>query len=298
MAPVLLLRALVAGLSAAFLLFPLPGVALIPPPAADPFYTAPNDLASTKPGTVLRSREVTVAAFAALPQNLQHAYQILYRTTSAVGEPQATVTTLLVPFKASTSPAKLLSYQTAEDSPSAQCAPSYQLRFGAGNQGFFTQAELTLIDAILQRGWIVAVPDYEGPWLWIETTSDLMLKASCTSRCLGPNSAFVAGIQAGQGVLDGIRASLAFPAASLGVSTTRVGLLGYSGGAWASAWASELQSSYAPELQIAGIAQVRRRLNCPPFSAEVFSIDCREASQSTSDMSWKRSTKVRSPSLA
>jgi hypothetical protein len=257
MAPLLLLRALATGLSAVYLLSQPAGAALLPPPPADdPFYAAPANIASEKPGTVLRSREVTVAAFAALPQKVQHAWQVLYRTTSAIGEPQATVTTLLVPFNASTAPVKLLSYQVAEDSPSGQCAPSYQLRL----------ALETEISCSRQRFCSSTLPCKKGgPSLFPITKVRGHGQAIGQSKAIltllllpffsGPKSAYPAGIQPGQGVLDGIRASLALPAASLDASTTRIGLLGYSGGALASAWASELQPSYAPELHIVGVAE-------------------------------------------
>src|SRR5258706_9817412 len=63
-----------------------------PPPQSDPFYQPPSGYESAAPGSVLRSREVSVSAFAALPQKAQ-AWQLLYRTTDTKNNPQATVTT-------------------------------------------------------------------------------------------------------------------------------------------------------------------------------------------------------------
>jgi hypothetical protein len=198
-----------------------------PPPHSDPFYQPPAGYESTAPGTVLRTRPVSVAAFAALPQKAQ-AWQILYRTTDTKDNPQATVTTVLLPSGAKPSASRpLLSYQVAEDSAAPQCAISYQLRQGAGNENIVAQAEILLIDAALQQGWAVSVPDYKGP-----------------------RNAYVAGKQAGQAVLDSIRATKSH----LGLRSP-IGLWGYSGGALASGWAAELQPSYAPELDIKGIAE-------------------------------------------
>lgn len=70
----------------------------------------------------------------------------------------------------------------------------------------------------------------------------------------GPNAAFGAGPLAGHGVLDAIRATLAFPTLKLPKGTGVVGV-GYSGGAIATGWAAALQPSYAPELPILGWAQ-------------------------------------------
>lgn len=206
-------------------------VAAPPPPQSDPFYLPPSGYEATTPGTVLRSRPVSVAAFAALPQKVQ-AWQILYRTTDTKDNPQATVTTVMLPWGAKPNATRpLLSYQVAEDSAAPQCAISYQLQQGAGNENIVAQAEILLINAAVQQGWAVSVPDYEGP-----------------------RSAYVAGKQAGQAVLDGIRAAKNFPALGLGPQTN-IGLWGYSGGALASGWAAELQPGYAPELNIKGIAE-------------------------------------------
>ncbi|AHH94985.1 lipase family protein [Kutzneria albida] len=203
-----------------------------PPPQSDPFYQPPSGYEATAPGTVLRSRQVEATAFGLLPQKVQ-SWQVLYRTTDTKGAPQATVTTVLLPYGAQPSATRpLVSYQVAEDSAAPQCAMSYQLRRGAGNENIVAQAEILLIDAALQQGWAVTVPDYEGP-----------------------RSAYVAGRQAGQAVLDGIRATENFGPAGLNGVNTKVGAWGYSGGALASGWASELQASYAPELNVVGVAE-------------------------------------------
>jgi hypothetical protein len=223
-----------------------------PPPQNDPFYQPPSGYEATAPGTVLRSRVTTATAFGNLPQHAQ-AWQILYRTTDTQGRPEATVTTVLEPAGATPSATRpLLSYQVAEDSAAPQCAISYQLQQGAGNENIVAQAEILLIDAGLQRGWAVTVPDYEGP-----------------------DSAYVAGRQAGQAVLDSIRATENFQAAGLNGVNTNVGIWGYSGGALASGWAAELQPSYAPELKIKGVAEgglpvspgnVLAKINGGPFA--------------------------------
>ncbi|GAB3475768.1 lipase family protein [Amycolatopsis cihanbeyliensis] len=208
------------------------GAAAPPEPGNDPFYQPPAGFESTEPGTVLRSRPVDLAAFALLPQKVQ-AWQLLYRTTDTQDRPQATVTTVLLPWGAKPDRSRpLLSYQVAEDSAAAHCAPSYQWRQGAGNDNIVTQAEILLVDAAVKQGWAVTVPDYEGP-----------------------DSAYVAGKQAGQAVLDGIRAAQNFPALGLDGRETDVGLWGYSGGALASGWASELHPGYAPELDVKGVAE-------------------------------------------
>ncbi|KAH8553245.1 putative secretory lipase [Umbelopsis sp. PMI_123] len=170
-----------------------------------------------------------VGILALFPQNVANAWQILYRTTNALGNAEATVTTILEPHNPD--PTKLLSYKVAEDSASQVCAPSYVLQTGSGVRGITTKAEILLMDAALERGWYVNVPDYEGPM-----------------------SSFTCGLQFGQATLDSIRAVLAPTNITKVHASARVALWGYSDGALASGWAAELQPTYAPELKIVGAA--------------------------------------------
>jgi hypothetical protein len=70
----------------------------------------------------------------------------------------------------------------------------------------------------------------------------------------GPDDAYGAGRMAGHAVLDGIRAAERLGSTGLAGSATPVGMWGYSGGGLATGWAAELQPSYAPELQVRGVA--------------------------------------------
>ncbi|ORZ17149.1 secretory lipase family protein [Absidia repens] len=202
------------------------------PPKDDPFYKPDAGFENEKPGTILRTRvlpDKSLAAFSALPQNIKGVYQFLYRSTDALGNATATVTTLMVPINAD--PSKLVSYQTAEDSPTSDCAPSYALQKGSGLKGVLPQAEILFIDTLLSRGYYVNTPDYEGP-----------------------GSFFTVGKNSGNGVLDSIRAVLSSGSQTQLKSDAQVQLWGYSGGALASGWAVQLQASYAPELKIIGAA--------------------------------------------
>jgi hypothetical protein len=195
-------------------------------PSKDPFYTSPVALASVAPGTVLRSRKVSIPGLLALGS--MTAYQLLYRTTSATGQPIATVTTLLQPHRRAPGGPKLLSYHAAEDSLSTRCAPSYTMRTGMGT----TQHEenATILMGLLQ-GWSVVVPDYEGP-----------------------DSQWTVGPLAGRTALDSVRAVERFAPAGLVGAKTPVAMIGYSGGSIPTVWANALQPSYAPELNLVGIA--------------------------------------------
>jgi hypothetical protein len=215
-----------ATCAAALLAAPVARAGSVPVPSADPFYAAPASLATDAPGTVLRSRAVTIVGLTQLASRT--AYQLLYRTTDASGRPTATVTTLLLPSHPASGPRRLLSYQTAEDSLTTNCAPSYTLRTASGTTQTAESGEMALG---LLKGWDVSVPDYQGP-----------------------QSEWAVGPLAGRATLDGVRAVESFAAAGLDGSHTEVATIGYSGGSIPTIWASALAPRYAPELKIVGDA--------------------------------------------
>ncbi|MCW2786542.1 MAG: Secretory lipase [Marmoricola sp.] len=203
----------------------------VPEPKQDSFYAVPSNIASYANGAVISSRKITAMPYAfPVPTG---AWQIKYRTNDAHGAPTATVTTLLVPVSKwkGAGQRPVLSYQTAEDGVGDQCAPSYGIRAGIiASKGSNAAAEFALMAGGLANGWAVTVPDYEGP-----------------------DSEFLAGRLEGQAVLDGVRASTAFGQGGL-TATSPVGLWGYSGGAFATSIADQLQATYAPELNVQAIA--------------------------------------------
>lgn len=72
-------------------------------PSSDPFYVPEAGFENAKPGDILKSRALppkSLAAFSAFSQNINGVYQYLYRSTDALGNPTATVTTLMVPKNA------------------------------------------------------------------------------------------------------------------------------------------------------------------------------------------------------
>lgn len=213
----------VVGLPA--LAAPAPAVArqAIPEPANDPFYQPPDGFESTAPGTVLRSRQVTVTGLG-IPIPVD-SWQTLARSTDAKGRPVAIASTLMIPStRYPTGRRPLLSYQPAIDSLGDQCNPSYTLRTG-------TEKETPLLAMGLLNNWAVVVTDYQGP-----------------------RNAFGAGPAEGHATLDGIRAAQRLTGTGLSGASTPVAMWGYSGGALATGAAAELLRSYAPELEVKGIA--------------------------------------------
>ncbi|KAM3083817.1 hypothetical protein ACMFMF_001181 [Clarireedia jacksonii] len=198
------------------------------PPSQDPFYTAPANYASSAPGTILRFRTAPGNLTSIIP-NCSIAYNIVYRTTDSLYQPSWAVTTLLIPSSPPANSSALLSYQIPYNTASVDASPSYS---------FYTDG-LTYPDIpqALGLGWLVNIPDFEGPL-----------------------ASFAAGVSEGHAVLDSIRAvrSLSHsPNYTIPVSISpsiRTAMWGYSGGSIASEFAAELAVQYAPELPISGMA--------------------------------------------
>ncbi|MGN6473470.1 MAG: lipase family protein, partial [Mycobacteriales bacterium] len=199
-------------------------------PSKDPFYrySGTRPLRDIAPGTVLRTRSVTLA----LP-NLQtpvRAEQLLYRTRDELGHPSVEVTTVVVPLPEDPAP-RILAYLSFYDALGSECDPSYTMPGGyAGNTSNENQAkeEDALVVSNLAQGLVVTVPDFEG-----------------TDEHWG------AGHEAGYGTLDAIRATESY----LDVpASTQVGMYGYSGGSIAADWAAELAPRYARSLNVVGFA--------------------------------------------
>jgi hypothetical protein len=207
-----------------------PAGAAIPTPDSDAFYVPPAHFASKSDGSILRSRAITATALS-VPLNVR-AWQVLFKSVDAHRRPTAEVATVIVPKKPWTGsgPRPLVSYQTAEDGVGSQCAPSFAIRAGLPAATSNAALETPVLAMLLGRGWAVVTSDYEGP-----------------------DSQFLAGPQEGYAVLDGIRAVLALHADGL-VPRTPVAMWGYSGGAFATAWAAHLMRSHAPRLRLVGIA--------------------------------------------
>ncbi len=203
-------------------------VPFAPLPDPDPFYAQPDPLPDVAPGTILNSRPVTFAP-AGLPQ-ANPAWQLQYMTREVKGRPLAAVATVVQPLIPSLTGTKpLMSYQFAYDSLGSKCVPSRTVTGDLSNLNS-TGETLAYLPGLTTQGWTMVFPDYEGPY-----------------------SAYGAGKLSGQATLDGIRAALGFEPLGLSADTP-VGMWGYSGGALATAWAASLHPSYAPELNIVGVA--------------------------------------------
>ncbi len=178
--------------------------------------------APSTPGELLEYKSVIATAPA-------KAWKLLYRSTSATGEPNAVSGILLVPHMPWTKgPRPLVAYAVGTHGLGDRCAPSTRLTNGSEN-------EVLLMSQALSRGWAVVVTDYEG---------------------LGTpgTHTYAVGQSEGRAVLDAARAAARVPQAGLSADGP-VGVFGYSQGGQAAAFAGELQPSYAPDLNLVGVAE-------------------------------------------
>lgn len=132
-----------------------------------------------------------------------------------------------------------MSYQIPEDASSWTCAPSIGVRNRSTLAGLGAESPLVSttnlmfadVTALLNRGYAVSIPDYEGP-----------------------RSLFGAPRAPGYAVLDGIRAAQTLDSLGLPGRTTPSVAWGYSGGSLPTAWAAEVQPQYAPRMRFEGAA--------------------------------------------
>lgn len=189
-----------------------------PPPE---FYQPPATL-PPRPGDVIRSVKTNFGTNASVTSTA-----IMYRSTSATGQPNAVTGTLLMPNAPwiGLGPRPVVAFGVGTHGIGDSCAPSKAIAqtgsFEAGN-----------IQPLLDLGYAVAVTDYEG----LGTPGD---------------HTYIVRRAEGQAMLDMVRAAQRLPGSGV-AATAPVGIWGYSQGGQAAAAAAELEATYAPELNVRG----------------------------------------------
>jgi hypothetical protein len=196
-------------------------------PAGEAFYTPPSKTPAGSVGELIWYRPATLNLKVSLPAN--KAWTVLYQSTAQRGEPDFVTGTVIVPTAKwsgkGSRPVVTIGIGTQGIAP--QCAPSKQVITGSEYAG----AEI--IEA-LKAGYAVDVTDYQG-------------------YTNGAIPTYTAGKAEGQAVLDIVRAGRQVPGAGLSESDPTYAW-GYSQGGQAVGWAGEIQSSYAPNVKLSGIA--------------------------------------------
>jgi len=201
------------------------------------------------PGTVVRWQRFDPSVILSGFADPIVAYRMLYKSTSHDGSPTIVSGTVLMPvrlsFNAGDRP--IVGFATGTQGMADRCAAVH----GIANS---TNFDLAYMRPALDKGWALAVADYQG--LGLTTPNDE--HPEIVGRILGRN------------VLDSVRTVAQFAGDFDGYvrahwpekiaiwanvrATSKVVLWGYSEGGNASAWAAELQPSYARELRLVGVA--------------------------------------------
>lgn len=203
------------------------------------FYTPPAELPSAN-GAVIRHEPLPLGL--SLPgldgrPMPGTATRLMYRSTDSGGQAVAVTGAYIEPsagWKGS-GPRPLVALASGTVGQGDQCAPSLSLQhpLALTPETVSVGYETLAIYRLLSAGVAVVVTDYVG----LGTTDRL--------------HTYVNRLDQGHALLDAVRAAHRLPGTSI-TPDSRTGLYGYSQGGGASASAAELQSSYAPDVKLAG----------------------------------------------
>jgi hypothetical protein len=203
------------------------------------FYTPPAQLPAAN-GTLIRQENLPLGLSLPgldgrpLPGT---ATRLMYKSTDSNGRPVAVTGAYIEPSAQweGDGPRPLVAVASGTMGQGDQCAPSFALQhpLTVSGETLSVAYENLGIYRLLATGAAVVVTDYVG--------------LGATDRL----HTYVNRLDEGHAVLDAVRAARALPGTSL-TSGSRVGLYGYSEGGGASASAAELQSTYAPDVELAG----------------------------------------------
>jgi hypothetical protein len=224
---------------------------LVSPPrrhaaGAEDFYEPPAGLAGFEPGDVIRYEPVDAYLVPGLRLRAR-AWRVLYRSTTATGEPTAVSGTVMLPRR-SGQVRSLIGYAIGTHGIGDAAAPSRLLPRGY-------EWEAGLMAMALARGWALAITDYQG----LGTPGD---HTYMVGRALGPN------------VLDAMRTARQLAPDEL-PEDGPAAIIGYSEGGAAAAWAAQLQPTYAPDVPlravVAGAAAADVEVAGPSLDGTFFS---------------------------
>ena len=206
-----------ARLAAAGLLFLLFGH-VGPASAQAPFYAAPRSSLAGQPGTIVRQERIDGAPLGAV------AYRTLYRSTGLKGEPIFVSGVIIVP-RGDPPPGgrPIVAWAHPTSGVTPRCAPSLAI---------FLFQQIQGLRSFVERGYVVAATDYPG--LGTPETHP-----------------YLVGDSEARAVIDIVRAASSMPGAGGGKRFT---VWGHSQGGQAALFTGMIAKSYAPELELLGVA--------------------------------------------
>jgi len=186
--------------------------------ALAPFYVPPNPLPDAPPGTVLRTEPLGV------PVQGGRAVRMLYLSQQGNGEPRAASGRVFIPDGPAPAGGRpVIAWSHGTIGLGDQCTPS---------KGADPIPLIPWVEEMMARGWVVAATDYAG--LGTPGTSGYMISA-----------------EESRDVINSVRAARDLPAAG---ASPRWIAWGHSQGGHAALAAGALAPSYAPDLELEGVA--------------------------------------------
>lgn len=189
----------------------------VEPPLPGPFYTPPSPLPDGEPGSILRSEPLAGVPAGAV------GWKVLYRSTGLDGQPIAVSGMVFAPAEAAEGERPVLAWAHPTTGVADRCAPSLEPSPTANLPGFAD---------FIAAGYVIAATDYPG----LGTP--------------GPHP-YLVGDSEGMAALDSVRAARAL--GTTGAGTGYV-VWGHSQGGQAALFTGQLAASYAPELELLGVA--------------------------------------------
>jgi uncharacterized membrane protein HdeD (DUF308 family) len=185
----------------------------------DAFYKPPSAVPE-RPGVLLRSERFTRG----IPQQWR-AWRILYTTTREEGVPAVASALVIASDHLPAGPRPVIAWAHGTTGVASQCAPTLlPSRWNAD--------VIPGVDQVLRRGWVIVATDYVG----LGTP--------------GPHP-YLIGQGEARSVLDAVRAARHMPQLSLRPATV---VWGHSQGGHAALWAGILAPTYAPDVNVVGVA--------------------------------------------
>ncbi len=181
------------------------------------FYDVSTEMLAGPPGSIIRSE-----TFAGAPWGAKAA-RILYRSAGLAGEPIAVSAVVVVPTKPPPADGRrIIAWAHPTTGVARKCAPSLLLDA--------VMPTIAGLGEMVAQGYLVVATDYPG---------------------LGTDGVhpYLVGVSEGRAVLDSVRAARALTGAG-----NRFAVWGHSQGGHAALWTGELARTYAPELDLVGIA--------------------------------------------
>jgi pimeloyl-ACP methyl ester carboxylesterase len=187
-----------------------------PAPAGLPsFYSVPQPLPTTGPGTLLKFERITVSRLHGT------AYRVMYMSESVSGQPVAVTGLIVVPSQsAPTAGYPVVTWGHGTNGMADQCAPSLD-----------PASDVPLANALVDQGWEVTASDYQG-----EGTPGLL--------------PYIVGVSAARNTIDIVRAARHLPAAH---ASDNYVVWGHSEGGQTAMFALHIGPTYAPELHLQGV---------------------------------------------